>query len=131
MHPAMKIYAHRTVRESGTSRDFRSSHAFNKTQNQWLAIDVRQLADCTQQGDAVFDSDSAFRILWRFGCSSLIVERTIRLRATVKIGCTVTCDSGQPWAETRNVAKCRKLRQGLQENVVDQILGGCAGNSRE
>src|SRR5258708_37401288 len=131
MHPAMKIYAHGTVRKPGTSGDFRSSHAFDKTQDQWLAIGVRQPAYCIQQRDAVFDSDFAFRILRRFGYSSLIVERTIRLRATVKICRAVTCDSRQPWAETRNIAKCCKLWQGLQENVVDQILGGCAGNSRE
>src|SRR6266851_4833056 len=121
MHSAIKIYAHGAVCQSGTSRDFRSSHSFNKTQDQWLAVDVRQLAYCIQQGDAVFDCDFAFRILWRFGCDSLIVERIIRLRTTVKIGCTVTCDRGQPRTETRNIAKCRKLWQGLQENVVDQI----------
>src|SRR5258705_9331680 len=131
LHSAIKIYAHGTVCESGTSCDFRSSHAFNKTQDQWLAIDVRQLAYCIQQCDAVFDCDFPFRILRRFAYSSLIVERTIRLRATMKIGCAVTCNCGQPRTETRNIAKCCKLWQGLQENVVDQILGGCAGNSRE
>src|SRR5258708_39360846 len=99
MHPAMKIYAHGTVCESGTSGDFRSSHAFNKAQDQWLAIDVRQLADCLQQRNAVFDCNFPFRTLWRFGCASLLRERAIRLRATVKIGCAVTCDSGKPRTE--------------------------------
>jgi hypothetical protein len=33
MHPAMKIYAHGTMRKAGTSSDFRSSHAFDKTQD--------------------------------------------------------------------------------------------------
>jgi hypothetical protein len=67
LHSAVKIYAHGTVCESGTSCDFRSSQAFDKTQDQWLAINVRQPAYCIQQRNAVFDCDFPFRILWRSG----------------------------------------------------------------
>src|SRR6266851_2137964 len=131
LHSAIKIYAHRTVRESGTSRDFRPSYSFNKTQDQRLAIDFGQFAYRIQQRDAVFDCNFPFRILWRFSNSSLLVERVIRLRPAMKIGCAVTCNRGEPRTETRNIAKCCKLWQGLQENVMDQILGSCAGNPRQ
>jgi hypothetical protein len=64
------------------------------------------------------------------GCG-FFVEFVIGFGAAVKIGGAVASDGGEPSGEAGDFAKCAEAGEGLEEDVVDEIVDVGEGNASE
>jgi hypothetical protein len=131
----MKIDAHGAVREASAGSDFRAGHALDQSKNKSFAIAFGEGEDGVESG-AGFDGGVRRGRRGRrrravFCSSGFFDEFVKRFVVTVKVGSAVAGDGGEPAGEFGDFAEGGEAREGLEENVMDEIVDVGVGNARE
>jgi len=136
LQAAGKIDAHGTVRESSARGDFGAGHAFDETQDEWLAVGVGEGADGVESGAGL---GGGVRVLGRDEfCSrgglfsvGIFVDRHLGLGVAMKIGGTIAGDGGEPAREVVGIAEGREFRERLEEDVLNEVFDLVGWDARE
>jgi len=135
LHAAMKIDAHGAVGEAGTRGDLRAGHALDEAQDERFAIGFRERADGVEDGVRL---GGGVRRAATPGCrcdgfdgSGFFVKRDVVFRVAMKIGGAVAGDGGEPAGEFGRFAEGGEAREGLQEDVLDEVFGVVRRHARQ
>jgi len=131
----MKSDANGAVGESGTGGDFVAGHAFDEAEDEGFAVGVGERADRFENGVGF---GAGVRGVIR-GRSESVGLRGVRFFveffggfcAAMKICGAVAGDGGEPSGEVGNFAESGEARQGLEEDVLQEIVYVGEGNSGE
>jgi hypothetical protein len=131
----MKIHAYGTVGEAGTGGDFGAGHAFDEAKDQGFAVGVGERADGVEDGvgfgAGVRGMTSGRNALFRLGGSGFLVEFFVGFEAAMKIVGAVASDGGQPSGEAGDFAQIGEASQGLEEDVLHEVVDVGEGNASE
>ena len=113
--------------ESCARGNFGAGHTFDKAQDQRLAIGFRKRTDGVEGGAGFGGGVGVLRSGefrgWRsFFGMRLVVQRNVGLETAMKVCGAVASDGGQPSWKVVGVAQGDELRQGLEENVLDEVF---------
>ena len=131
----MKIDAHGAVREASAGGDFRAGHALDQSKNKSFAIAFGEREDGVESG-AGFGGGVRRGWLGRrrrivFYSTGFFDEFVERFAAAVEVGSAVAGDGGEPTGEFGYFAEGGEAREGLEENVMDEVVDVGMGNARE
>jgi hypothetical protein len=122
----MKIDANGTVSEACARGDFGAGHTLDEAKNERLTVGFREGTDCLEDsvgfGAGVGRGTKRGRQLLGFGGVGFLVECVVRFNAAVKIRGAVAGNGGEPAWEFGYFAERVEARQGLEEDVLDQVI---------
>ncbi len=122
----MKIDANGAMGETGVGRDFRSGHAFNQAKNQSFAVSVGKrtngVEDCPGFCAGVRGLTRGREVLFCLRGNGFFVEFGARFGAAVKIGRAIAGDGSEPSGETGDFAESGEAGQGLEEDILYEIV---------
>ena len=122
----MKIDANGAVSESGAGSDFGAGHALDETQDEGFTIGFGEGEDGVKSGVGFGVGVGSGGARWRLRidfCGSGFFNELVRgFGAAMKIGGAIAGDGGKPAGEFGHVAEGGETREGLEENVVDEII---------
>jgi hypothetical protein len=131
----MKIDAYGAVGEARAGGDFGAGHAFDEAKDQGFAVGVGERADGFEDGvgfgAGVRGMASGRNALFRLGGGGFLVEFFVGFEAAMKIGGAIAGDGGEPPGEARNFAQIGEARQGLEEDVLHEVVDVGEGNAGE
>jgi hypothetical protein len=131
----MKIDAHGAVGEPGARGDFWAAHALDEAKNERIAVGVGKgvngLENGVGFGGGVGGSGGRRRRMLGVLEGGIFAEFIDGLAAAVKVGGAVASDGGKPAGEFGNFAKREETREGLEEDVLDEIVDVRIGNAGE
>jgi hypothetical protein len=131
----MKIDAYGAVREASASGDFGAGHAFDEAKDEGFAVSVGKRADGVENGvgfgAGVRGMTSGRNALFRLGGSGFLVEFFVGFDAAMKIVGAVASDGDQPSGEAGDFAQIGEAAQGLEEDVLHEVVDVGEGNASE
>jgi hypothetical protein len=131
----MEIDANGTVSEAGARGDFRAGHAFDEAEDERLAVGFGERANGVEDGvgfgAGVGSGVGGGRRLLVLRGREFFVEFVVGFDAAVKVCGAVARDGGKPAGEFGGFAKRTESRQGLEENVLDEVVHIGMGDARE
>jgi hypothetical protein len=135
LHAAIKIDAHGAVGKARAGGDFGAGHAFDEAKDERFAVGVWERADGFEDGVG-FGAGVGGMIRGRgerFGLRGgrSFVEFFVGFDAAVKIRGAIARDGGEPSGKAGDFAKGSETWQGLEEDVLDEIVNIGEGNASE
>jgi hypothetical protein len=132
LHAAMKIDANGAVGETSARGDFWSGHAFHETKKQRFAVGFGESEDGIENGlrfGPGVQSAGSRRVSssWR----GVLVERNVGLALAVEVHGAIAGDRSKPGSEAASIAQRLQAREGLQENVLQEVFGIGGRDARE
>ena len=131
----MKIDTHGAVGEAGARGDFWATQALDEAKNERIAVGVGKgvdgLEDGVGFGGGVGGSGGSGRRMLGVLEGGNFAEFIDGFAAAVKVGGAVASDGGEPAGEFGNFAKREETREGLEEDVLDEIVDVRIGNAGE
>jgi hypothetical protein len=129
----MKIDANGAVGEADAGSDFRTAHAFDEAKNEGFAVGVGKRTNGIEDGvgfsagvrGVIHEGSGRFAL--RSG--GHFVELFVGFGATVKVCGAITRDGSEPSGEAGDFAKSVEPGQGLEEDVVYEIVDVGEGNA--
>lgn len=131
----MKSDANGAVGKTSAGGDFGAGHAFDEAKNEGFAVGVRERANRFEDGMG-FGAGVRGMIRGSSERSSLyggrfLVEFFVRFDAAMKIGGAIAGDGSEPSGKAGDFTESVEPRQGLEENVLHQIVDVGEGNAGE
>ena len=131
----MKIDAHRAVREAGAGGDFGTSHAFHQAKNEGFAIGFGKSEDGRECrvgfGGRVWGRRNRKRVRMRIGARSFVSEFIRGHGTAMKVDGAVAGDRSEPTRKFGYFAERDEPREGLKENVLEEVVDVGVRNARE
>lgn len=123
----MKIDANGAVGEANAHGDFRAGQALDEAKNERLAISFREGTDGIEDGVGFGagvrrGTEGGGRLLFVLGGSGIFVELVVGFGTTMKIGGAIARDGGEPTGEFGGFTEGTEARQGLEKDVLDEIV---------
>ena len=127
LHTAMEIDADRAVSKAGAGGDFGTSHALDEAKDQSFAIAFGERENGVESGvgfgagmgSGGGEGEGRGSASAASGLFDKLVER---LAAAVKVRGAIASDGGEPAGEFGEFAERGEAREGLKENVLEEVV---------
>jgi hypothetical protein len=131
LHATVKIDADGAMGKAGARGDFGAGHTFDETQDERFAIRIRQRTDGFEDLMGLGWIDASCGVIWLLTYVGLFVECIGGVRLAMKIDGAITGDGGEPSTKAGDVAKGMEAREGLEEDILNEVIDRRVRNSGE